>query len=104
MAGAGERTAEWVKSTFAPMGIEPMAAGGSGSRTPDPDAPLHYVDGGAVGVNMVSGDVSMMGLGTVTHVEGTRLCAFGHPMMEIGTTALPTVIGKVLWIFASDQH
>jgi hypothetical protein len=69
-----------------------------------PGAPEHFVDGGALAVQMGRGDISFMGLGTVTHVEGTKLCGFGHPMMEAGNTALPTAIGRVLWIFASDQH
>src|SRR5207248_1511463 len=60
--------------------------------------------GGAIGVQFVTGDISMMGLGTVTHVEGPRLCAFGHPMFEAGNTAMPTSIGRVLWIYASDNH
>ena len=60
--------------------------------------------GGGLGVEMARGDVSFMGLGTVTHVEGTKLCGFGHPMMEAGVTALPAAIGRVHWIFASDQH
>jgi hypothetical protein len=53
---------------------------------------------------MARGDVSFMGLGTVTFVEGAKLCGFGHPMMEAGVTALPAAIGRVHWIFASDQH
>ncbi|MBK8215445.1 MAG: hypothetical protein IPK71_17020 [Myxococcales bacterium] len=53
---------------------------------------------------LVRGDVSFMGLGTVTHVEGSKATGFGHPMMEAGTCALPTALAKVLWIFASDQH
>jgi hypothetical protein len=48
--------------------------------------------------------MSAMGLGTVTRVEGDRLVAFGHPMMESGVTALPTAIDKVLWFLASDQR
>src|SRR5262249_20146313 len=75
--------------------------GGSAHNT---NAPTHYVDGGALGVELASGDVSLMGLGTVTHVEGVKLAGFGHPMMEAGGTALPTAIGRVHWIFASDQH
>lgn len=102
MAGVGDRTAAYVRKLFEPLGFEPLQAGGS-SRT-DPNAPEHYVNGGAIGVQLASGDISFMGMGTVTHVEGTKLCAFGHPMMEIGVTALPTTIGRVLWIFASDQH
>ncbi|HET9958227.1 MAG TPA: SpoIVB peptidase S55 domain-containing protein [Polyangiaceae bacterium] len=90
------------KELLAPLGLEPLAAGGSGVE--DPNAPNRFVDGGAIGVQLVRGDMSAMGLGTVTRVEGDRLVAFGHPMMEAGVTALPTAIGKVLWFLASDQR
>src|SRR5262249_41271544 len=53
---------------------------------------------------LVGGDVSFMGLGTATCLEGRKVAGFGHPMLEAGNTALPATIGKVLWIFASDQH
>jgi hypothetical protein len=45
-----------------------------------------------------------MAIGTVTHVEGQKLCAFGHPMMNAGNTSLPTSIGRILWINASEQR
>lgn len=104
LAGMGDRSVALVRKLFGPLGLEPVQAGGGGGGAPDPDAPKHYVDGGALGVQMARGDVSFMGLGTVTHVEGARLCGFGHPMMEAGVSALPAAIGKVHWIFASDQH
>jgi hypothetical protein len=91
-----------ARDLLAPLGLEPLQAGGAGA--PDPNAPTRYVDGGAIGVQLVRGDMSAMGLGTVTRVEGDRLVAFGHPMMESGVTALPTAIGKVLWFLASDQR
>jgi hypothetical protein len=104
LAGMSDRSMALVQKLFGPLGLEPVQAGGGGDGSQDPSAPLHYVDGGALGVQMASGDVSFMGLGTVTHVEGTKLCGFGHPMMEAGVSALPTAIGRVHWIFASDQH
>lgn len=104
LAGMSDRSMALVQKLFAPLGLDPVQAGGSGSGPQDPNAPLHYVNGGALGVQMASGDVSFMGLGTVTHVEGAKLCGFGHPMMEAGVTALPTSIGRVHWIFASEQH
>lgn len=103
LAGMSDRSMALVRKLFAPLGLEPVQAGGGGS-TQDPKAPMHYVNGGGLGVQMARGDVSFMGLGTVTHVEGSRLCGFGHPMMEAGVSALPAAIGRVHWIFASDQH
>jgi len=104
LAGMSDRSVALVRKLFAPIGLEPVQAGGGGGGKQDPSAPMHYVDGGALGVQMARGDVSMMGLGTVTHVEGNKLCGFGHPMMEAGVSALPAAIGRVHWIFASDQH
>jgi hypothetical protein len=102
MAGVGDRTAHMLRTFLEPLGLDPLqTGGGQGSTT---GAPEHFVDGGALGVELVRGDVSVMGLGTVTHVEGRKLCAFGHPMMSAGATALPTSIGRVLWINASDQR
>jgi hypothetical protein len=103
LAGMSDRSIALVRKLFAPLGLEPVQAGGGGS-TQDPKAPMHYVNGGGLGVQMARGDVSFMGLGTVTHVEGTKLCGFGHPMMEAGVSSLPAAIGRVHWIFASDQH
>lgn len=91
-----------ARDLLAPLGLEPLQAGGGGGQ--DPTAPTRYEDGGAIGVQLIRGDMSAMGLGTVTRVEGDRLVAFGHPMMEAGVTALPTSIGKVLWFLASDQR
>jgi len=103
IGGVGDRTAEYVRKLFEPLGLEPLQAGGGGGPQ-DPSAPMHFVDGGTLGVSYASGDVSFFGLGTVTHVEGTKACGFGHPMMEAGNMAFPTAIAKVLWIYASDQH
>ena len=102
VGGVGERTARFMKDLFEPLGFETLAAGG-GQGTPG-DAPLHYENGGALGVAFVSGDISFFGLGTTTVVEGTKAAGFGHPMMEVGTTAFPAAIGRVHWIFASEQH
>lgn len=87
---------------LAPFGLEPIQAGGGGAQ--DPKAPSRFVDGGAIGVDLVAGDVSMTGLGTVTRVEGDKLVAFGHPMMESGVTALPTSVGRIAWFMASEMR
>jgi hypothetical protein len=103
VGGVGPRTQGYLRELFGAVGLEALDAGGGGGPQ-DPNAPLHYVNGGALGVSMVSGDISMFGLGTVTYVDGNRVAGFGHPMMEAGATSLPTSIGRVHWIYASAQH
>jgi hypothetical protein len=102
MGGMTQGAVSFARELVSGLGMEPLQAGGGG--TVDPTAPTRYEDGGAIGVELVSGDMSASGLGTVTRVEGDRLVAFGHPMMESGVTALPTAISKVLWFLANDRR
>ena len=102
LGGMSARSVAFAQQMLSPLGLEPLQAGGSGAN--DPNAPTRYVDGGAIGVQLIRGDMSAMGLGTVTRVEGDKLVAFGHPMSELGVTALPTTIGRVIWFLASDQR
>lgn len=102
MGGMTTGAIELARELLSPLGLEPLQAGGGGGT--EKDAPTRFVDGGAIGVEMIRGDMSAQGLGTVTRVEGDKLVAFGHPMMESGATALPTAIGRVLWFLASDMR
>jgi hypothetical protein len=107
MSPLGTQIAEKL---LGPLGFEPMQAGGDGGSlrsNPGKSAgasSARYEDGSAIGVQLVRGDSSAMGLGTVTRVEGDRLVAFGHPMMQAGATVLPTAMAKVLWFLASEQR
>lgn len=103
LGGMGDQAAGLARELFEPLGLMPLQAGGSGNAD-DPDAPKRYVDGGAIGVQMVSGDISAMGIGTVTRVEGDKLVAFGHPMMQSGVSQLPTAIARVLWVMATQNR
>ncbi|HEX3778000.1 MAG TPA: SpoIVB peptidase S55 domain-containing protein [Polyangiaceae bacterium] len=102
LGGMSQRSVAFAQEMLSPLGLEPLQAGGAGAQ--DPNAPTRFVDGGAIGVQLIRGDMSAMGLGTVTRVEGDKLVAFGHPMSELGVTALPTAIGRVIWFLASDQR
>jgi hypothetical protein len=102
ISGLTPRGFEMARQMFEPLGLVP-AQGGGGTGTMS-DAPLHYENGGALGVQMARGDVSFMGLGTTTFAEGSRAAGFGHPMMGGGDVALPACIGRVHWIYASAQH
>jgi hypothetical protein len=101
LAGVADRAAAALRTLFEPLGLEPMQTGG-GETPPDHDTPSHFVAGGGLGVSLVRGDVSMMGLGTATTTDGAgKVAGFGHPMLNGGDSALPTCIGRVLWIEAS---
>ncbi len=103
VAGLGDRTAAYLARLFEPLGFEMVQGGGGGQGKLEPGELDHFVDGGAIGVEFIAGDMSAMTFGTVTHVEGKRLCAFGHPMSESGNVLLPTALMRVLWFHASLQ-
>jgi hypothetical protein len=45
--------------------------------------------GDAVGVSLIRGDLTFGATGTVTHVDGGRIYAFGHPFFNLGPTEFP---------------
>jgi hypothetical protein len=100
LSGVGDRAAEAFRKLVEPLGLEPLQGGGGSAN--DPRAPAHFVNGGGLGVELSRGDVSAMGLGTATYVDGTgKVAGFGHPMLNGGNEAIPTCIGRVLWVNAS---
>jgi hypothetical protein len=103
MSGVGDRAAAALRKLVEPLGLEPVQGGGGGGSN-DPTAPSHFVNGGGLGVQLARGDVSVMGLGTATYVDGAgKVAGFGHPMLNGGAEAIPACIGRVLWINASAQ-
>jgi hypothetical protein len=60
------------------------------------------VPGAALGVQLVSGDLSATSIGTLTYVDGQQVLAFGHPMMLAGATDLPMTGAYIHQVFASQ--
>src|SRR5262245_58183981 len=87
MSGFDAPTAAWISSTFRDAGFSPALGGGAAGDTPASTGPLR--PGDAVGVSLIGGDAQMGATGTVTHVDGDRLYAFGHPFFNLGPTTFP---------------
>jgi len=102
LGGFGSIGLNIAEDLFAPLGLKPLHAGGGGGGE-QAGAPEHFENGGAIGVQLIRGDINAMSLGTVTRVEGDRLLAFGHTMMNAGATSLPTAVARVLWVWASEE-
>jgi hypothetical protein len=58
--------------------------------------------GDAVAGVLVSGDMSITGLGTVTYNDGRRVLAFGHPFFNLGPVNMPMSKGEVLMVLSSQ--
>jgi hypothetical protein len=57
--------------------------------------------GDAIGVAFVTGDLQLGGTGTVTHIDGDRVYAFGHPMYNLGPTEFPMTRAYVYTVLPS---
>ncbi len=76
-----------LSSAFNTHGFTTLTGGSSSSPRLTSTEPLQ--PGDAVGVSLISGDLTMLGTGTVTLVEDNRLYAFGHSFYNLGTTQFP---------------
>jgi hypothetical protein len=86
---------------FAPqlraLGLEPRQAVGSGGNIPAAMGnPADLKPGSMISVQLLSGDYSVGADGTVTHIDGDRVYAFGHHFLDVGTTALPFARSEVV--------
>jgi hypothetical protein len=78
-----------VVAVLREQGFAPMIAGAQVTPPPGdrPTSPLR--PGDPIGVTLMSGDLELGATGTVTHVDGDRVYAFGHPFYGLGPTRFP---------------
>ncbi|HVX66264.1 MAG TPA: SpoIVB peptidase S55 domain-containing protein [Bryobacteraceae bacterium] len=86
---------------FAPqlrsLGLEPrQGMSGGGRIQPGLGNPAALEPGAMISVQLVSGDLSIGADGTVTHIDGNRVYAFGHRFLAVGATDLPFARSEVL--------
>jgi hypothetical protein len=77
------------------IGLEPRQ-GISGGRSPRPVKPAVLQPGSMISVQLARGDMAVGADGTVTHVDGRRVYAFGHRFLSAGATELPFSAASVL--------
>jgi hypothetical protein len=86
---------------FAPqlraLGLEPRQGLTAGGRIePGMGNPADLKPGSMISVQLMAGDLSVGADGTVTHIDGNRVWAFGHRFLDIGSTALPFARAEVV--------
>ncbi len=60
------------------------------------------VPGAAIGAVIVTGDMDIEALGTVTYRNGKKVLAFGHPFFSNGPIEIPISLARVLTVVASE--
>jgi hypothetical protein len=95
LSGFEPASADLLAGAFGAAGFTPVVGGAVGGGKPGslsaPElqmkGPLR--EGDAVGVSLVGGDLEMGATGTITHIDGDRIYAFGHPFFGLGPAQFP---------------
>lgn len=105
LGGLAPEVAGLLEPQFSALGLNVTALGGnSGSGEAAGPAPAALHPGDVVAVALATGDISLAGTGTVSHVDGNRILAFGHPMLSLGATELPMASAEVVAILPSTLN
>lgn len=94
-----ERVAPW----FEPFGLMPVAGGSANSELDSKNSALTLEPGACLTIPLVSGDISMAVVGTVTERADNRIYAFGHSFLGYGDIDLPMAAGRVHTVVSNMQ-
>lgn len=100
-SGLPPRLMKQVAPLFEAYGMAALQAGGGSAAGDEPVAPLE--PGSVLAVPLLSGDMEMTAIGTVTEVLGDRVFGFGHPFNNEGSVVLPMGSGTVNGVIPNLQ-
>jgi hypothetical protein len=103
-SGFHENVLEEFGPLFERIGIHAVQGGAASAAytaKPAPGWKDSLKPGEAVAGVLVSGDMSVTGLGTVTYNDGKHVLAFGHPFFNLGPVDMPMSKGEVLMVLSS---
>ncbi len=92
MSGFEPATVELLAGAFRAAGFTPVVGGAvPAGQAAAPERMLQgpLREGDAIGVSLVGGDLEMGATGTITHIDGDRIYAFGHPFFNLGPAEFP---------------
>jgi hypothetical protein len=103
-SGFSSHVFEKAKPYFTQIGFSPLIAGPSGQTLDKVTLPdIRLRAGDPVSVQLITGDMDMSAVGTVTHVDGDKVLAFGHPLYNLGAVDYVMAKAKVLAVIPSLQ-
>jgi hypothetical protein len=101
MSGFDTEVGDLLGGAFQDQGFIPSGGSGAGFHAGDMPYEGPLKPGDAVGVAFLTGDLQLGGTGTVTHIDGDHVYAFGHPMYNLGPTEFPMTRAYVYTVLPS---
>lgn len=99
VSGLGSRGVAQVAEALEPFNLSVMQGPGAMGRP----FKAELTPGAAIGISLVTGDVDITAIGTVTYRKGDELLAFGHPWMQIGAAEWPISTAWIHDVFPGFQ-
>jgi hypothetical protein len=103
-SGFHESTLREFSPLFRQLGATAVMGGAGGAiyeTKPAKDWATALQPGQVITGVLVSGDMSVQGLGTVTYNDGKRVLGFGHPFFNLGPVDMPMSRGEILMVLSS---
>ncbi len=107
LGGVSPQVAALLAPQFEALGLTTIALGGNlgaAADVPSPDTLPELRPGGVVAAALAVGDITLSAGGTVSHVDGRRVLAFGHPLMSLGATEVPMAEAEIVTILPSTLN
>jgi SpoIVB peptidase S55 len=94
-----------LQKLFGESNIVPMRAGGTSGGTGGKleAGPTQFVPGAPLAVDLIRGDMSAVGICTVSYVDGDKVLSCGHPIFQTGETYAPVATATIHAVVPSAQ-
>ncbi len=101
-SGFSPHVIDKAKPLFSQMGFSSVQAGSAGqAQSKISPSEMTLQAGAQVALQLIKGDMDMSVVGTVTHVEGNKVLAFGHPFYNLGTVDFAMSKAKLMAVVPS---
>jgi hypothetical protein len=91
-SGFSQDSLPMLKKIFSGDLFTPIQTGGASAEEQES---ISIEPGSAVAAQLIQGDIDLSLVGTVTDVQGKRILAFGHPILNLGPIDIPMAASRV---------
>lgn len=76
----------------------PTGAASTSSKAAAANDATPFAPGDPIGAILLNGDFSLAATGTVTHIDGDHIYAFGHPFLDMGEISFPMAKSEIVGV------
>lgn len=101
ISGSDPAVLERFTPVFSALGMQAVQGGSAAGADPSDPASQKLEPGSPVSVQLITGDLDIGAIGTVTYRDANKVLAFGHPFFNLGPTDFPMATAKIYAVVPS---